>query len=75
MVENIQALTPLHEKLSDEEKTEFLNNLAIGQTDLPKIFASDPAIDHLSPKTGDVIKITRESKSAKESHYYRIVIS
>ncbi len=75
MVENIQALTPLQEKLSSEEKKEFLNNLAISQTDLPKIFASDPAIAHLSPISGDIIKITRESKSAKESYYYRIVIN
>ena len=75
MVENIQALTPLHEKLSDEDKKLFLDKLAINQTDLPKIFASDPAIEHLSPKNADIIKITRESKSAKESSYYRIVIN
>ena len=43
-------------------------------TELPLIFANDPAIVGLGVKPGDMIKITRKSATAGESFYYRYVI-
>ena len=43
-------------------------------TDLPLIFANDPAIISLGVKPGDMIKITRNSATAGESFYYRYVV-
>jgi len=41
---------------------------------LPKIHKKDPAISHLEPKKGDIIKIERKSPTNIKSIYYRIVI-
>ena len=46
----------------------------IDLTALPKILSEDPALEKLSVKEGDVIKIERESETAGVSVYYRIVI-
>ena len=38
------------------------------------ILMSDPGIQGLDAKEGDVIKITRDSISAKTSIFYRVVV-
>ena len=43
-------------------------------TDLPLIFANDPAILGLGVKPGDMIKITRKSGTSGTSLYYRYVV-
>jgi len=40
----------------------------------PKILKSDPVVNILGAKIGDLIKIIRKSETAKESVYYRVVI-
>jgi DNA-directed RNA polymerase subunit H len=67
-------LVPKHEILSKEEKEELLKKYGITIKELPRILSSDPAIKALNPKIGDVIKITRKSKTAEESVYYRVVV-
>jgi DNA-directed RNA polymerase subunit H len=67
-------LVPKHEILSEEEKEKLLKKYGITIRDLPRIFLSDPAIKDLNPKIGDVVKITRKSKTAGESVYYRVVV-
>jgi DNA-directed RNA polymerase subunit H len=67
-------LVPKHEILSEEEKTKLLKKYGITIKELPRILASDPAIKSLNPKIGDVVKITRKSKTAGESVYYRVVV-
>ncbi|MBI4163354.1 MAG: DNA-directed RNA polymerase subunit H [Candidatus Aenigmarchaeota archaeon] len=66
-------LMPKHEVLSDEQKTELLKTFNVRDDQLPKIFSTDPAINHLKPKNGDVIKISRKSPTAGATAYYRIV--
>lgn len=68
-------LVPKHEKLSQKQKQELLTKHNIRPEDLPQILITDPAIRHLNPKEGDIIKITRKSPTAGTTIYYRIVVS
>ncbi|HZX44784.1 MAG TPA: DNA-directed RNA polymerase subunit H [Candidatus Nanoarchaeia archaeon] len=68
-------LVPEHQKLNDKEKKELLEQFKISLKELPKISKKDPAIQHLSPKEGDVIKIIRKSPTAGEAIFYRGVIN
>ena len=69
----IHVLVPKHELLTQEEKLEVLKTFNVRDDQLPKIFSTDPAILHLKPKMGDLIKVTRESPTAGQTTYYRIV--
>jgi len=64
---------PKHEILSEEETKELLERYNISLRQLPKISSKDVVIKALNAKTGNVIKITRKSPTAKESIYYRVV--
>ncbi len=68
-------LIPKHSKLNDKEKQELLDHYQITFKELPKIYKNDAAIRHLSPKTGEVIKIVRNDESTGENVYYRGVIN
>ncbi|MEK6939978.1 MAG: DNA-directed RNA polymerase subunit H [Nanoarchaeota archaeon] len=63
-----------HSKVADAEKENLLKKFDITPQDLPKIMQTDPAIKTLGVKTGDIIKIERESKTAGKSAYYREVV-
>ncbi|MEM7822908.1 MAG: DNA-directed RNA polymerase subunit H [Candidatus Aenigmatarchaeota archaeon] len=67
-------LVPRHEILSEEEKKQLLERLMVTEAGLPKIFVDDPAIKHLKPKIGSVVKITRNSPTAGQAVYYRVVV-
>lgn len=68
-------LFPKHQKLSDGEKEKLLSEMGINFKDLPKILRNDSMIvSDESIKTGDIIKITRKSSTAKEAIFYRGVI-
>ncbi len=68
-------LVPEHSKLNDKEKKELLEKYHISLKELPKINKKDSAIAFLNPKEGDVIKVTRKSKTAQEAIFYRGVIN
>jgi DNA-directed RNA polymerase subunit H len=67
-------LVPKHAKLSDSEAKKLLAKHGITIKELPKILSTDPVIEELGAKPGDIIKITRESKIAGETIYYRGVV-
>jgi DNA-directed RNA polymerase subunit H len=67
-------LVPQHLKLSEKEKEAFLKENNFTARNLPKVLKDDSAVKELNPKAGDLIKITRPSKTAGESVYYRIVV-
>ncbi len=67
-------LVPKHSKVSEKEKKKLLERYNITLKELPKIHKNDPAISELGIKKGDVIKITRKSRSAGEAIFYRVVI-
>lgn len=64
---------PKHSKAGDSEAKMVLEKYKITAKSLPKILKDDPAIAHLEAKIGEVIKIERESKTAGNSVYYRVV--
>jgi DNA-directed RNA polymerase subunit H len=65
---------PKHEIISKKEAEEILKKFNCKPTELPLIFANDPAIIGLGVKPGDMIKITRKSPTAGEGIYYRYVV-
>ncbi len=68
-------LVPNHTVLSQKEKKALFEDYKITEEELPKILKNDAAIKHLKPKPGDVIKIVRESPTAGESLFYRVVVN
>jgi len=68
-------LIPKHEVISKEEVDELLQKYKISKENLPKIYITDPGLEGLEVKAGDVIKITRKSPTAGTAYYYRVVIS
>lgn len=68
------TLVPKHEIISESEKEELLKKYGITLRQLPRIFMNDPAIKHLNPKIGDVVRIRRKSTTAGEVEYYRVVV-
>ena len=67
------VLTPKHSKISEKEKNALFEKYNVTSKEIPKIQLTDAAIKQLEPKAGDVIKITRQSATAGESIYYRVV--
>jgi len=45
----------------------------VGRSKLPKIMKHDPGLPD-GAKIGDIIKITRKSKTAGSAPYYRVVV-
>ena len=68
-------LVPEHIILSEEEKKEVIEKYAGGDPyKLPYILVSDPVVQAIGAKPGDVIKIIRKSPTAGVSIYYRLVV-
>ena len=68
------VLIPKHTKLGDKHKEKLLEQYNISVYDLPRILKTDPAISSLNAKPGEVIKIIRESMTAGETVFYRVVV-
>lgn len=69
------ALVPENGILSEEELNALLAKYNITKGQMPKIFISDPVVKKIEANLGDVIKITRISKTAGKSVFYRVVVS
>ncbi len=65
---------PKHEIITKKEAEDVLEKYHCKATELPLIFATDPAIIGLGVKPGDMIKITRKSATAGNSFYFRYVV-
>lgn len=68
-------LVPKHTLVSEKEKKQLFEKYNISIKELPKILADDPAVKHLKPKQGDIIKVVRNSPTSGETVYYRGVIN
>ncbi len=67
-------LVPKHSKVSEKEKKELFEKLNINIQNLPIILNSDPGIQNLDVKEGDVVKVFRKSPTAGETIFYRRVL-
>ncbi|MFC1691490.1 DNA-directed RNA polymerase subunit RpoH/Rpb5 C-terminal domain-containing protein [Nanoarchaeota archaeon] len=64
-------LVPKHSKLSETAKKELLQKNNIIFENLPRIIISDPGLQGLDVKEGDVVKISRKSPTAGDAFFYR----
>jgi DNA-directed RNA polymerase subunit H len=67
------ALVPEHKKLSEKDTDVLLADYTITVRELPRILITDPAIQHLDLKEGDVVKIIRETPGCGKTLFYRRV--
>jgi DNA-directed RNA polymerase subunit H len=67
-------LVPKHELLSKKEAEELMREFHIRPYQLPYIVTSDPAVEALEAKMGDILRITRKSPTAGEVVVYRYVV-
>lgn len=67
-------LVPKHEIMKKKDVEAVLKNFHSTEGDLPRIFDTDPMCLKIGAKPGDVIKVTRPSKTAGEAYYYRLVV-
>ena len=67
-------LVPLHEIITDEEKKKLLERYNITPDQLPKILNTDPVSISIGAQPGQIVKVTRNSKTAKEAVTYRLVV-
>ena len=67
-------LVPKHTLLNDKEKEELLKKYGIVLRQLPRMLVTDPMAKLLNCKVGDVVKIIRQSETAGETDYYRVVV-
>jgi DNA-directed RNA polymerase subunit H len=67
-------LVPKHELLSKKEAEELMREFHIRPHQLPYIVTSDPAVEALEAKMGDILRITRKSPTAGEVVVYRYVV-
>ena len=66
-------LVPEHSVLDEEVLEEVLDEYNIKRTDLPKIKRADPALPD-DAEVGDVIEITRDSRTTDQATVYRLVV-
>jgi len=67
-------LVPKHEIVPVEEAKALLEKYGVAPTQLPAILESDPVAIELGAKVGEVIKITRDSRTSGTAVYYRVVV-
>ena len=67
-------LAPQHVILSKKEAEEVLKKYDIKPEQLPKIFTTDPGAIAIGAKPGQIIKIIRKSRTAKQAVAYRLTI-
>jgi len=67
-------LVPIHMIISEKERAELLNKYNIEASELPKILDTDPVSIYIGAKPGQILKIIRQSDTAKEAVSYRLVV-
>ncbi len=67
-------LVPKHVVADEDEVQLVLDHYGIARSQLPRIFRDDAAVKVLGGKTGQVIRIQRDSDTAGLSYYYRLIV-
>lgn len=68
------VLVPKHEIIDKEEEKQIFEKYQIRVDQLPKILETDPVSLSIEAKSGQIIKVTRKSYTAKEAVAYRMVV-
>jgi len=68
-----QVLVPKHFLMTEQEVEGLLQHYNISKKQMPMISVKDPAIQGLNAKTGDVIRIVRNSPTQGKAEFYRVV--
>lgn len=68
------TVVPKHRIITKKEKEQLLKKYGIKLRQLPRIGVRDSAAMVLDAEIGDVIEIKRESPTAGEIKYYRVVV-
>ena len=66
-------LVPKHELVPKEKVDEVLHQFGATIEKLPQLSRVDPIVEELGAQRGDLIKITRDSRTAGRTIYYRVV--
>ncbi len=66
---------PDHRKMDEDEVDELLDEFNIEKHNLPKMSENDAVAKKNDYEPGDVIHLKRESPTAGETDYYRVVVS
>jgi len=66
-------LVPDHRVLDETEIDRVLEEYNVNRTDLPKIKRVDPALPD-EAEVGDVVEITRDSRTTDTAIVYRLVV-
>jgi len=67
-------LVPRHEVVDRKTAKGIIEDLGVEPANLPKIFTDDPAIRRLDLMPGDIVKVTRSSRTAGKTVIYRLVV-
>ena len=69
-------LVPDHTLLDGDTLEGVLDEYNVRKTDLPKIKRTDPALRDLDAdvQVGDVVKVTRDSRTTDRAIVYRLVV-
>ncbi len=71
--ESQHTMVPEHRVVDDSAIDDVLDEYNIKRTDLPKIKRNDPALPD-DASIGDVIEITRDSRTTDQATVYRLVV-
>ncbi|MFH0714356.1 MAG: DNA-directed RNA polymerase subunit H [Candidatus Diapherotrites archaeon] len=76
MLKNLQEhyLVPKHEIVPAEKVADVLQQFGATLEKFPQLSRMDPIIEEIGAKRGDLIKLTRESRTAGTTIYYRVVV-
>jgi DNA-directed RNA polymerase subunit H len=67
-------LVPKHTIITEKEEKEILKKYNIKPDRLPKILNTDPVVVSIGAKPGQIIRVERESQTARKAVAYRIVV-
>ncbi|MDD2473814.1 MULTISPECIES: DNA-directed RNA polymerase subunit H [unclassified Methanoculleus] len=67
-------MVPDHQIMGEAEVSDLLATYHISLEQLPKIYHDDPAVKAIGADVGNVIRITRESRTAGRAEAYRLVV-
>lgn len=67
-------LVPKHEIVPTEEAKAIIERYGVAPTQFPAMLESDPVAIELGAKAGELIRITRSSRTSGAAVYYRIVV-